>query len=193
MSTELGTVTNPLPSPVRSGRGKWTPEIRDRLTAAVRAGTPIATACKFAGISYRTLREYIAIAEAPPPSPRQYPDRAAFNAARRRYAAVCEFVAALRRAEAEVEAASLARIRRAGANGDWRADAWFLERRYPDEYGRRAVDVTGTITVEDAERHAQRLNVALMGALDDAEIDEETRGRIMEAMAARLRELTSGQ
>ncbi len=43
------------------------------------------------------------------------------------------FVQALTRAEADAEAASVARIRKAGQK-DWRAEAWYLERRYPERW-----------------------------------------------------------
>lgn len=51
-------------------------------------------------------------------------------------ARLIEFFAAASRAEAEAITERLARIRRHGEE-DWRADAWHLERRYPDRFGRR--------------------------------------------------------
>lgn len=51
-------------------------------------------------------------------------------------ARLIEFFAAAERAEAEAIIDRLARIRRHGQD-DWRADAWHLERRYPDRFGRQ--------------------------------------------------------
>lgn len=42
------------------------------------------------------------------------------------------------RARAQGKVARLARIRQHGAK-DWRADAWYLERRYPDEYAQHLI------------------------------------------------------
>jgi hypothetical protein len=39
-------------------------------------------------------------------------------------------------AEARAVVGSLANIRKIGNEGDWRALAWLLERRYPEDYGR---------------------------------------------------------
>ena len=44
---------------------------------------------------------------------------------------------ALKRADLEAELACLRQIKEAAQNGDWRAAAWMLERRYPEKWGRR--------------------------------------------------------
>ena len=48
-----------------------------------------------------------------------------------------EFCRALKRADLEAELACLRQIKEAAQNGDWRAAAWMLERRYPEKWGRR--------------------------------------------------------
>ena len=48
-----------------------------------------------------------------------------------------EFCRALKRADLEAELACLRQIQEAAQNGDWRAAAWMLERRYPEKWGRR--------------------------------------------------------
>ena len=48
-----------------------------------------------------------------------------------------EFCRALKRADLEAELAGLRQIKEAAQNGDWRAAAWMLERRYPEKWGRR--------------------------------------------------------
>ena len=40
-------------------------------------------------------------------------------------------------AESEAIVRRIARIEKAGADGNWQADAWVLERKYPDKFGRR--------------------------------------------------------
>jgi transposase len=51
-----------------------------------------------------------------------------------------DFLVKVRRAEAEAEQAALRRVQ---GSEDWRATAWFLERRYPGRWAKRQnVDVT---------------------------------------------------
>jgi len=47
-----------------------------------------------------------------------------------------DFSDALRKAKAEGINRRLERIERAAKKGDWRADAWWLERVYPDQFGK---------------------------------------------------------
>jgi hypothetical protein len=55
---------------------------------------------------------------------------------------LAEFSDQYQKALAEAEMSSLAKVR-AAAGSDWKAAAWFLERRAPDRWGRRRVEVTG--------------------------------------------------
>lgn len=48
-----------------------------------------------------------------------------------------EFFEGVKKATAEARIERLAHIEKAGRDGTWTAAAWWLERRYPDEYGRR--------------------------------------------------------
>jgi hypothetical protein len=50
---------------------------------------------------------------------------------------------AVEKAEADARMAALNRILAAGREGTWQADAWFLERRYPNDYSRRVVEHQG--------------------------------------------------
>lgn len=54
--------------------------------------------------------------------------------------AYADFLVKVRQAEAEAEQAALQRVQR---SEDWRATAWFLERRYPGRWAKRQnLDVT---------------------------------------------------
>jgi hypothetical protein len=56
-----------------------------------------------------------------------------------------EFSDAVEKALAESEVRDVAVISIAAAQGDWRASAWRLERKFPDKYGRRQrVTVSGS-------------------------------------------------
>jgi transposase len=48
-----------------------------------------------------------------------------------------EFCMALREADAVAELRCIRRLNQAACDGDWRAAAWMLERRFPERWGRR--------------------------------------------------------
>ncbi|MBE3576893.1 MAG: hypothetical protein IMX00_04305 [Limnochordales bacterium] len=103
---------------------KLTPERIKILVDAVAAGNYYETACALAGITYRTFAKW-----------REKGERA-------KSGIYFQFVQDLKRAEAFAEAERIKRIREAAKEGNWQADAWWLERRYPERWGRRAVDVS---------------------------------------------------
>lgn len=98
-------------------RSKYTPETVERILQAVRVGSTDEHAAEYGGVDGSTFYRWLN--------------------------SKSEFCDAVTRAKAEARTQSLARIRKAGADGDWRADAWFLERRYPQDYGRNVTEVTG--------------------------------------------------
>ena len=99
------------PTAERIGRpSKFTPERRARVLEAITGGATRTAAALHAGIDERTLYRWM--------------DR------------YVSFASDLTRAEADAELRCTALIQRA-AEIDWRAAAWWLERRRPDEYGRR--------------------------------------------------------
>ena len=80
----------------------------------VRAGLSVQTACKAAGLSRSTFYRWL-----------------------RSDASLKQ---KLRQAEAVCESWHIQNITN-HAEHDWRASAWFLERRYPQRYGRRVIHV----------------------------------------------------
>lgn len=104
---------------------KLTEETIQRLEQAIRMGATYAAACRYAGIGYSTFREWM-------------------NAGKRaRRGRARELVERIERAEAEAQLGWLARIEQAINAGTWQAAAWKLERRYPEAYGRRRVELSG--------------------------------------------------
>lgn len=59
------------------------------------------------------------------------------------------FVEKVDEAFAMFEVTAIAQIAKAGADGEWQATAWRLERRFPDKYGRRT-RVDGNLQVSAA-------------------------------------------
>ena len=104
---------------------KYTPETSTSLLAAIEDGATFEQAAAAAGIHRDTLTEW-----------------------RKRFPA---FSVDLEKAEAAGVVARLARIDAAGRAGAWQADAWWLERRYPEQWGRRdkvQVEHSGELALE---------------------------------------------
>lgn len=101
----------------RPGISSFTPETREKILNALRAGNYRVAACKFAGISVDTFGRWMK----------------AGNAGEERFA---EFAEQVKQAEAQAEASLVATIRKA-AGDHWQAAAWLLERKYVTRWGRR--------------------------------------------------------
>jgi transposase len=101
-----------------------TPERQQAICAAVAAGNNRQTAAAAAGISERTLRRWLQDA-------RRRGEESPF----------WPFLAALKKAEAEAVVSALTFINRAARKGAWQAAAWWLERRYPEHWGRQRDEI----------------------------------------------------
>lgn len=98
-------------------RSKYTPETVDKLTQAIRLGATYQLACDYAGITRETFYQWMK--------------------------GKADFSDAIKRAEGAASVTWLAKIEQAASDGNWQAAAWKLERRYPDQYGRNRVELTG--------------------------------------------------
>ncbi|MGH2964751.1 MAG: transposase [Solirubrobacterales bacterium] len=98
---------------------KLTPEVKQRIVQAVRAGNYAETSARSAGVSSATYYRWMKHGE------------------RESKGIYHDFFEEVRRAEAEAEVHAVAVIRREIADGDWRAAAHYLERRHPDRWRRR--------------------------------------------------------
>ncbi|RJF74936.1 hypothetical protein D3875_02775 [Deinococcus cavernae] len=112
---------------MRGRKTKLTRELQDKYIRALRAGNFVETCCDYTGINPDTYYEWMKRGE-------QGGEKNAIYRDFRR--AVLEA-----RASAEIE--SVARIRVSGQQGNWKADAWYLERSHPGRWGRTRVEVTG--------------------------------------------------
>jgi hypothetical protein len=97
---------------------KFTPAVQERLLTVIRLGAYRNAACDFAGITPETLRIWLRRGEAEGAGP------------------YWEFCTALKQAEAAACIKALGTIRLA-MEQNWQAAAWFLERKRPQEWGRR--------------------------------------------------------
>jgi len=89
---------------------KRNPAVEDQILRALAAGQARWPAAALAGVSGTTLSRWVADDEA--------------------------FALEVHRAEAQAVATALGTITKAAASGTWQAAAWWLERRYPAEWGR---------------------------------------------------------
>ena len=89
---------------------KRNPAVEDQILQALAAGQARWPAAALAGISGTTLSRWISDDDA--------------------------FALEVQRAEAQAVATALGVITQAAASGTWQAAAWWLERRYPAEWGR---------------------------------------------------------
>jgi hypothetical protein len=94
-----------------------TEEIQRHMCQAFEIGATDRIACDFAGIGEATYYEWMEKGKA----------------GRKPYA---EFAEQVTLSKGRAAMGWLAKIERAANQGDWRAAAWKLERRYPDDFGR---------------------------------------------------------
>ena len=134
----------------RGGRpSKYRPDTVRAIIAAVEGGATYRHAAASVGVSERTLHDWQV----------RHP----------------QFSQALKTAEASACIAAIGTIRRAAEAGTWQAAAWYLERRYPAEYGRRAVTVDASVQVThddgDLTRARARLEERLDGMASRFDVD----------------------
>ena len=87
-----------------------------KLIEALSSGSYGIDACRAAGIHYNTLLAWEKKGES------------------QKSGEYVEFLEALRSAEAEAVVSKVDMIHGAAMNGDWRAAAWFLEHKYPNNW-----------------------------------------------------------
>lgn len=149
-----------------SGR-KYTPELHKEVVRRIREGNPKTLASRLVGLNQQTLFDWIA-------EGRNDPDR---------YPEYVQLAQDIEIAIAENVAERLARIE-AAAKSDprlWTADAWYLERTMPEEFGRRdRVEVEASapviqinqVLLIDAEARAQARELLQRVAAPRGEIVE---------------------
>lgn len=154
----------------RPGRpSKLVPEVADRLLEGIKHGLSYTLACGRAGVDYSTFRRWIEKGE---------------QQASGEYH---EFREKLAAAEGEGAMVLVLRIKEAGKK-DWRANFALLQARYPNDYGRQRVEVTGKdggpvesaveATVQAQVEHTGEVQVHVdqeaidLTRLTDAELDE---------------------
>ena len=127
-----------------------TPTTQERIALAIRGGNDNKVAAAHAGIGESTFYAWL---------DRGRKERARLAASSRAKPRASEtpfveFLEAIQKAQADAETRNVALIAKAAQEGTWTAAAWWLERKYPERWGRKdRHEVTGkdgndiTITV----------------------------------------------
>lgn len=123
---------------------KLTPELQDKLCLLISEGNYVRVAQKIVGISHGTYHNWMtygkrAIKAAGDQDGYDYGSDQVY----------VDFYRAIRAAEAAAEALRISQIQRAGADGCWQAAAWWLERMFPERWGKRDhLQVNGSMKIE---------------------------------------------
>lgn len=112
-------------------------ETIEKITRAIKAGNYIETAAAYAGIVKSTLYDWLKRGEREQQRVAQTP-RATV---RKSEEAFVKFSNAVKEALAESEMRDVLVISKAAEEGQWQAAAWRLERKFPDRWGRRKLDI----------------------------------------------------
>lgn len=118
---------------------KLTPELGKKLCEFIAAGTPAVFACKLVGINEVTFYRW---------------KRRAQDRGEEPFKTLFESVDV---AEAQAVSRGVMLIQKAMAE-NWQAAAWFLERRHPEHFGKKIIDVNQKTTVD--------INVKVDGDVD---------------------------
>jgi hypothetical protein len=98
---------------------KLTPELQDEMCANFKLGLTTRPACDLSMVSETSFNTWVSIGKAD-------------ERAGKKSGLFLAFLVAIRQAQTEFRAQH---VRDIGANHDWRAKAWLLERVRPDDYG----------------------------------------------------------
>jgi transposase len=145
---------------------KLTDELEEKLCEYIMAGNYANTAASMVGIDESTYYRWIRKGEAAK-SGRYY-----------------QFNQSIKKAEKFAEAYHIQNIRKAGGAGAWTASAWWLERKYPQRWGKQErvelnhsgnlnQDIKATITTDEYLRK-KRQKIDEILSQDDPVYNEET-------------------
>lgn len=109
---------------------KYTPELAESIAESVANGTPVTIAAQAHGIGRKSFYRWMEEHES--------------------------FKAVIEQKRAQAIRQRVERIKEAGVKGTWTADAWWLERQKPEEFGAKPErkDINITVTIRDCSQDA---------------------------------------
>ena len=114
--------------------GTLTPDIHEKIVDVVAAGCALESGAAYAGVNTWTFRDWL----------RKGRDDIKLHRNNR----YTRLVKALEEARARTEITRVTRIAKAGQDGDWKADAWWLEHALQDRYAILRSKLEGTIKLQ---------------------------------------------
>lgn len=129
-------------------KGKLNPQIQEAICNEIKRGTPITSACLIAGISKDTYYRWYHKGE------------------KAKTGKFKEFYNKIEEAKAYAISLRVENIRKAGRNGSWQADAWWLERMDPENFSRK-----DHVNVK-SENINHNLNINLGKLFDDKLVED---------------------
>lgn len=139
-------------------KSKLTEATQQELYNAIAGGNTHETACALAGIATSTFYEWLTKGE---------------EAKSGKFA---HFHDVIKKAEALAEAKRIEIIRKAGegkgdyaGKADWKAAAWYLERRYPEKWGRR--HIVADVKHDGEIEHTHKEEPINLANLSDEELE----------------------
>lgn len=127
-------------------------EIKHKIITAIRAGNYIETASAYAGISKNTLYDWLRRGE----REKQRAEKNPRYKIRKSEQPFVDFSDAVEKALAEAEVRDVAIIAKASEE-QWQAAAWRLERKFPDRWGRRNLNI----------EHSGEIGIKIVDDIDD--------------------------
>lgn len=106
---------------------KLNEQLIQEFATRIKLGLSYNMTCNHLGISYETFRRWRKEGEELIAKPQRKSKKNDL---------LINFVTEIDKANAENVMRRLGRIDKASVEGKWQADAWFLERRFPEEFGR---------------------------------------------------------
>ncbi len=139
-------------------------KVKEKLLTALARGATYKIACGYAGISTKTLRNYLRKGEA-------LVDMFEEQIAEHEDKAFFEFYCEVNSVESYAAIKWLDKIDKA-SDFHWQAAAWKLERRYPAEYGKVSIEIkqeSDEDSIEKAKAEVNRLKSDNHGRLEPTE------------------------
>ena len=162
-SQELVEIEPSLRAPIRRGRNgrpsKLTPEVTEKIARLVSEGSFYEPAAIAAGVAYPSMRQWFLQGQA---------DKAAGLTTR-----FSKFTDALVHAQAQAETRMVSTLAKGGEGKypDWRAQAFVLERRYPQRWAPPKAEQSAGITLSLTDAQLAALGEALRVAVAKPAID----------------------
>ncbi len=122
---------------------KLTPEIQEKIVQALSIGTYRKDAAEYAGIDAATLYRWM------------------LRGAREKDSAYADLRTAVLEAESRAKITAIGSITKAMRNGDWRAAAYWLERKFPHQFSDRSQLFLIQKTFEQVEAAAEAAGIEL--------------------------------